>query len=62
MTMSAMNESCLGVTVLIALIASDLISHKFECIIIFKKNADDVAFLNKLEDSSHIFIYKGSIS
>lgn len=43
-----MNESRLSMTALIALISSHLIGHKFECIIILKKNTDDDAFLNNL--------------
>lgn len=48
MMMITVNESCLSMTVLIALTGSDLISHKFECIMIFKRNIDDDALLNKL--------------
>lgn len=48
MTMITMNERGLSMTALIALISSDLISHKFECIIILKKNTDDDALLTKL--------------
>ena len=36
MMMTTMNKRRLSVTALIALISSDAISHKFECIIIFK--------------------------